>query len=299
MATTTAFIYRQGKQASRYEPISGYATIDSGETTTLPIPCHGRGLVRLGFPSNFDGATVTFLVQAFPPADPSAPTLAPPFRTLVDQDGTTVTYTITDNTMVTVPELAGCWAFEIVSASSESPAAVIDVQMTGEPAPFGSGGGGGDSTPSANNPNIATFVKPDVTVAGSSGAWTTANSPITIATVTGQIRVRAWGIVTTALNSTAGTGTLALGVSGTTNLFAGSSTVNGATTMLLNSVWGSLSGTGPASPQTQSGQWVVMNSGAIILTVGTNNMTAGGMTINFEWYPAVAGSGATLAAATP
>lgn len=133
MATATVFDFTQGQHASRFEPRSGYATIDSGETATLPIPCHGRALVRLGFPNAFTGTTVTFTVQAFPPADPAAPTVAPVFRPLYDDAGNQVTVTATDNSSVEVPELSGCYAFTIVSSGAEGAARSIEVQMVGEP----------------------------------------------------------------------------------------------------------------------------------------------------------------------
>lgn len=301
MATTTAFIFTQGQHAARHEPRSGYATIDSGETTTLPIPCHGRGTVRLGFPSNFDGATASFLVQAFPPADPASPTVSPPFRQLVDRDGTAITVTVTDDSMVEVPQLSGCYAFEIVSASTESPAAVIEVQMTGEPIPFEASSGGGSSTATADNPNVATFVKPNVTTAGSSGAWTTANSPITVATVTGIVGVRVFGVVTTSITSTGGTGTLSLTspalAGGTAATLIAASTANGTTQFAAGSLWVSstpLTGAGQPAP---ASSYLALNATTIQLLIATNNMTAGGMTIYFLWYPIT--DGATLTVATP
>lgn len=139
MATTTEWIERQNTRLV----VSGYATIDAGETATLPIPCGGRGVVRIGFPT-MTGTTATFTVQAFPPADPAAPTLSPPFRPVYKTDGSTqLSITVTDNSMVEVPSLSGCYAFTIVSGSAEASARAIEVQMVGEPAPFDDSAGGG------------------------------------------------------------------------------------------------------------------------------------------------------------
>lgn len=167
MTTTTVFDFTQGQHASRFEPRSGYATIDINETATLAIPCHGRALVRLGFPSTFTGTTVTFTVQAFPPADPAAPTIAPVFRPLYDDAGNLVTVTATDNSSVEVPELSGCYAFTIVSGSSEAAARSIEVQMVGEP-----------STPSLNKVTLDTgTVTVTGTVTANQGTQGSSGSP--------------------------------------------------------------------------------------------------------------------------
>lgn len=127
MATVTAFSEKQNTP----QIISGLATIDNGETATLAIPCHGRALVRLGIPSAFTGTSLTFTVQAYRPADPAAPTLAPPFRPLRDAAGNLVTVTVGADRVVEVAELAGCYAFTIVSGSAEGAAREIEVQCVG------------------------------------------------------------------------------------------------------------------------------------------------------------------------
>ncbi len=66
----------------------------------------------------------------------------------------------------------------------------------------------------------ASFIKADVSAANSSGAWTTGNSPITLFTVTGLVIMRVYGRSTTLVTSTSNTGTLALGITGTTGLAA-------------------------------------------------------------------------------
>lgn len=141
----------------------------------------------------------------------------------------------------------------------------------------------------------ATFTKADVTAAGSSGAWTTANSPITIATITGRVKIRAYGIVTTNFTSTGSTGTLAVGVANATTLLINTITANG--TLLQE---GFIVGTTSAAIMNllqSSGLFLTSNAGDVILTIGANNMTAGGMTIYIEWIPL--SEGATVVAATP
>lgn len=142
MATVTPFEYRQGDPTGNgrnREIVSGFATIDINETATLPIPCGGRSVVRLGLPT-LTGTSLSFTVQPFPPADPAAPTLDPPFRTLRDRDGNTVTVAVGGTGVVEVPQLSGCYAFTIVSGSAQAAAREIEVQMVGaNPVPFEAG----------------------------------------------------------------------------------------------------------------------------------------------------------------
>lgn len=288
MTTTTAFIQKSPEAPTPAFTgyVAGIATIDAGETATLAIPCGGRSVVRIGIPT-ITSANLTFTVTPYAGATA---------RTLKAKDGTTVTVTAgTGGFVAEIPELSGAFSFTIISSASQVGGAAFDIQCVGtNPGPFEVSGGGGDDTPSANNPNIATFVKPNVTTAGSSGAWTTANSPITIATVSGVIAVRAYGVVTTNFTSTAGTGVLTAGFAGATNVLMGNATANG-TQLQAGYVWGSnANGAGVAS--SSSGAYL-RAAGNVILTIATNNMTAGGMTIYFEWYPITAG--ATLTVATP
>ncbi len=127
MPTTTEFEVRQNYPMV----LSGIATIDNGQTASLPIYNGGRAVVRLGFPT-MTGTTMTFTVQPFPPADPASKTLDPPFRPLYDVTGANlVSVTVTDNSVVTIPELSGCYAFTIVSGSAEGSAREVEVQCVG------------------------------------------------------------------------------------------------------------------------------------------------------------------------
>lgn len=134
MATTTAFDTRQNNPMV----VSGISTIDINETASLPIPCHGRAKVFLGIPSTFTGTSLTFTVQPFPPSDPAAPTLDPPFRQLRDESGNVVTATVAADRTIEISELGGCYAFTIVSGSSEAAARAIEVACVG---PYPASGG--------------------------------------------------------------------------------------------------------------------------------------------------------------
>ena len=137
------------------------------------------------------------------------------------------------------------------------------------------------------NPRVTKFSKPDVT-AGT--AWTTANSPVTIFTVTGTVLITCAGAVTTLMTSTGNTGTLALGVSGTTGLFIAATTVNGTNLHAANQVWTGTTANvlGAALPGTSG--WFIVSGSNVILTIATNNMTAGGMDLYGMWIPLSAGA---------
>jgi hypothetical protein len=123
-------------------------------------------------------------------------------------------------------------------------------------------------------------------------AWTTANSPVTIFTVTGSVICRVYGVVgATAFTSTGSTGTLALGISGTTGLFIAATTANG-TNFIANSVWIDTAPTvlGKALPTLSATLNVLLANANIILTVATNSMTAGAVVVYCDWFPVSAGA---------
>ena len=143
----------------------------------------------------------------------------------------------------------------------------------------------------------ASFLKPNVTTAGSSGAWNTGT--ITLFTVTGLVLCRVYGRVTTLVTSTANTGTLALGIAGTTGLYIAATTANGSTNFIANSIWLDNAPTvlGKALPSLSNTLNVAQSNANIILTIATNNMTAGGMEIYCDWVPV--SSDGNVVAATP
>jgi hypothetical protein len=117
-------------------------------------------------------------------------------------------------------------------------------------------------------------------------AWTTVASPVTIFTITGDVLVRCFGTVQTGITSHTDDGTLELGVEGNTAVLLAQTTVAGtATRLATGDVW-----TGAVSNRKAlavgNADWFVIAGGAnIILTIATNNMTAGAMTIYCEWIP--------------
>lgn len=127
MATTTEFIETQN--TSRV--LSGIATIDDEESSTLDIPCGGRAVVRLGVPT-LDAATLTFTVQAYPGAA---------FRTLVNEQGGTITVpSSTGAFAIQIPALSGVYAFRIVTGAAQMGGPrLIEVQCVGDsPIPIAS-----------------------------------------------------------------------------------------------------------------------------------------------------------------
>lgn len=136
--------------------------------------------------------------------------------------------------------------------------------------------------------NVTTYSQPTIQSA-TPVAWTTANSPITLWTVTGTVLCRVYGVVgATQFTSTVGTGTLAVGVAGNTGVFMAATTANGTTNFVANAEWMDTAPTVTAKLQAQA-QWVVC-TGNIILTVATNNMTAGSVVMYCDWIPVTAGA---------
>lgn len=118
----------------------------------------------------------------------------------------------------------------------------------------------------------------------SEGAYQTADSPVTIATVTGDVLCRVIGIVTTACTSASNTGTLELGVVGDTACLLVQDVVDG-TAFDENDCW-SLTQAADTPSAELDGEWVVVPGGLDLdLTVATNNMTAGVIRFYVWWIP--------------
>jgi hypothetical protein len=111
-------------------------------------------------------------------------------------------------------------------------------------------------------------------------------------TITGSVLCRVYGEITTLMASTGGTGTLAVGVAGTTGLYLAATTVNG-TNMILDSVWVDNAPTVKAKALAainSQGGWILTRNANVILTIATNNMTGGGMNLYCDWIPVSAGA---------
>src|SRR3954471_10900154 len=85
--------------------------------------------------------------------------------------------------------------------------------------------------------NTAILTKADVTNGTGTVAWTTANTGLTLFTVTGAVLARVYGVASTLITSTAGTGTLAVGITASTGAFLAATTANGTTNFIANSIW--------------------------------------------------------------
>ena len=138
--------------------------------------------------------------------------------------------------------------------------------------------------------NKARYVQPTIASATPT-AWTTANSPVTLFTVTGTILCRLYGVIGgTQFTSTAGTGTLAIGVASTTGVLIPATTANGTTNFIISAAWVDASPTvlGEVLSATQNPYTLV--TGNILLTIATNNMTAGAVQLFLDWIPVTPGA---------
>jgi hypothetical protein len=145
--------------------------------------------------------------------------------------------------------------------------------------------------PAPKQYNTALYTQPTIQLA-TPLAWTTANSPITLWTVTGTVLARVYGVVgAVAFTSTAGTGTLAVGVTGATGALIAATTANGTTNFVANAAW--MDTTPAVTAEVLAAipaDWVLL-TGNIILTVATNNMTAGAVVMYCDWVPVTVGAG--------
>lgn len=141
-------------------------------------------------------------------------------------------------------------------------------------------------------PRLVSKAVADVTAAT---AWTTANSPITLFTVTGDVLVRAWGVVTTNFASTSNTGTISLGTADAATALIPAATADG-TALQAGDVWFDTTSGTNAGGLPDDGSWVAIGNGAdIVVAIATNNMTAGGMTTYVQWMPVSSGSSVVAA----
>lgn len=112
-------------------------------------------------------------------------------------------------------------------------------------------------------------------------------------TVTGDVMVRAIGVVgATAITSTSGTTTLALGTTEITTAILAASTIDN-TQFAATDVWVDSSPANDAERMTED--WVIIGGGAdIILTRSVDDITAGSLTL-YCWYKPLSSDGAVVA----
>lgn len=126
------------------------------------------------------------------------------------------------------------------------------------------------------------------TVSAASTAWTQAAHRLF--TVTGVVKVKVFGVVTTTI---VGAGTLGVGVAGATNgLIA---TVADNTTLAAGDIVSNYT-TATIVPVGRTSDWAIVADTDIDMIIGTANATAGKITFYCEWIPI--SSGATVVAAT-
>ena len=117
-----------------------------------------------------------------------------------------------------------------------------------------------------------------------SSGFDTADNPVTIFTVTGDVLVQVFGVVqATALTSAGGTGTLSIGTAEVVAGIIAASTVNG-TQFATTDVW--VDSTPAHDIEAMSNNWYAIGGGAnIIVTIATANITAGAMEMYCLWRP--------------
>lgn len=140
-------------------------------------------------------------------------------------------------------------------------------------------------------PNLATKA-----FAAAGTSLTTVLSPVSAFTVTGHVMLRIFGVTgATPLASTGTNGTLAVGISGSTTIYLGTTTADG-TNFTAGAVWIDTSPTLKSEAFVAANLvWHLVSSVTVIVTVATNSMTAGILTLYCEWRPL--SSGATVVAA--
>ena len=207
---------------------------------------------------------------------------------------------IHNNTLVNT--LTGQHAIQLVSAVTgvisnnrcyvDTLTAVIDpgsCYQFGNTVSLGADNGEVPTPPDATGTSVV--VKESGSMASGYG---TGDSPVTLFTVTGDVLARVVAAVDVNCTSTSNNGTLEAGVAGNTACLLVQDVVDG-TAFQAGDAW-SLATAANADGAAADTGWVVVNNGNnIILTIATNNMTAGEIDFYCEWKPLVAGSSVVAA----
>jgi hypothetical protein len=149
------------------------------------------------------------------------------------------------------------------------------------------------------DPNLVLYDAPRITVATTgnfSGAdYETGDSPVTIFTVTGDIKCRCSAVIGTACTSVSNDGTLELGITGDTACLLIQDVVDG-TAFDAGFAWTLIDEPDDGSAQ-ENDEWVVIGGGNDIkLTVATDNMSAGIIKFYLTWVPLSADAAVTASA---
>lgn len=113
---------------------------------------------------------------------------------------------------------------------------------------------------------------------------TTAASPVTLFTVTGLVEAKIVG-VGSALTSTSDTGTLAVGVTGATTLFLGTTTIDQTNFPTGGAVWIDTSPTLHGEALVSANLTGALIDSNVILTIATNSMLTGSLRFCCMWRP--------------
>lgn len=113
----------------------------------------------------------------------------------------------------------------------------------------------------------------------------TANSALTAFVVSGLVHAKVVGYSNAALASTGTNGTLAVGVSGATTLFLGTTTIDGTNFPAANTIWIDTSPTLLGEVFVAANLTGALTASNIIITIATNNMTTGGLLLYCIWRP--------------
>ena len=115
--------------------------------------------------------------------------------------------------------------------------------------------------------------------------YATGDSPVSLFTVTGDVLVNVFGVVTTTVTSTSNTGTLEVGIAGNTAFLLPQDVVTAAD-FAATDVWSDNDATVPGKVMPGSGAYYIVGGGLdIILTIATNSMTAGAISFYCLWKP--------------
>lgn len=127
-----------------------------------------------------------------------------------------------------------------------------------------------------------------------SSGFGTGDSPVAQFTVSGVVLARAFGAVSGNLTSASNNGTISLGTADDPDALIPAATADG-TSLQDGDVWFDATSGTDIGALPDDGSWVVINSANIVLSVGTNNITAGAVDVYVQYIPITAGASVVAA----
>lgn len=251
--------------------------VASSGTTSEEFIIGGRAVVNIALPA-LTSTTITYLVKVAPEATAVV---------LTDNLGSTVTHPVsTGSHNYMEPYLTGWYSVQLVMAAQGAARSIIISARGQYPSPFENAAASIVPAYPSAFPRIATYTKANLTAAT---AWTTGNSPQTLFTVTGNVLMQVYAVVTTGITSTGATGTLSVGVTGNTACLLPLTTMDG-TNFPTGAVWTDTSPTLKAESLGDAYAAVLVANTNVIVTIATNSVTAGGIIVYCRWVPISAGA---------